>query len=73
MQSTHIHRKVNFIFGGSMERMRELAFGNQEVDFESKGGNKLIRRMPEIGSGQEDAWQWHARCALRLSEEKKKM
>ena len=28
---------VNFIFGGSTERMRELAFGNQKVDFESKG------------------------------------
>ena len=26
---------VNFIFGGSTERMRELAFGNQKVDFES--------------------------------------
>ena len=31
---------VNFIFGGSTERMRELAFGNQKVDFESKGGNR---------------------------------
>ena len=37
---------VNFIFGGSTDRMRELAFGNQEVDFESKGGNGHVRRMP---------------------------
>lgn len=55
-----------------MERMRELAFGNLEVDFKSKAGNKRIRRMPEIGSGQEDAWQWHARCALRPSEEERR-
>ena len=39
---------VNFIFGGSTDRMRELAFGNQEVDFESKSGNEHIKRMPEI-------------------------
>lgn len=25
-----------------------------------------------IGSGQEDAWQWHAKCALRPSEEERR-
>ncbi len=30
---------VNIIFGGSADRMRELAFGSQEVDFESRSGN----------------------------------
>ena len=45
---------VNFIFGGSTDRMRELAFGNQEVDFESKKGNEHIRRMPEIEEWAKD-------------------
>ena len=49
---------VNFIFGGSTERMRELAFGNQEVDFESKGGNEHIRRMPEIEKWAQDIYRF---------------
>lgn len=51
---------VNFIFGGSTERMRELAFGNQEVDFESKGGNEHIRRMPEIEKWAQDIYRFVA-------------
>ena len=51
---------VNFIFGGSTERMRELAFGNQEVDFESKGGNGQIRRMPEIEKWAADIYRFVA-------------
>ena len=39
---------VNIIFGGSRERMRELAFGNQEVDFDKGADNDAIRRKPEI-------------------------
>ena len=51
---------VNFIFGGSTERMRELAFGNQEVDFESKKGNEHIRRMPEIEEWAKDIYRFVA-------------
>ena len=51
---------VNFIFGGSTERMRELAFGNQNVDFESKGGNEHIRRMPEIEKWAQDIYRFVA-------------
>ena len=51
---------VNFIFGGSTERMRELAFGNQKVDFESKDGNEHIRRMPEIEKWAQDIYNFVA-------------
>ena len=51
---------VNFIFGGSTERMRELAFGNQEVDFDSKNGNGHIRRMPEIEQWAKDIYRFVA-------------
>lgn len=49
---------VNFIFGGSTDRMRELAFGNQVVDFESKGGNEHVRRMPEIEEWARDIYRF---------------
>lgn len=51
---------VNFIFGGSTDRMRELAFGNQVVDFESKGGNEHVRRMPEIEEWARDIYRFVA-------------
>lgn len=51
---------VNFIFGGSTERMRELAFGDQKVDFESKEGNEHIRRMPEIEQWAADIYRFVA-------------
>ena len=72
---------VNFIFGGSTERMRELAFGNQEVDFESKKGNEHIRRMPEIEEWAKDIISFivhcdeknpHVHCALLPIDEEKK-
>lgn len=51
---------VNFIFGGSTDRMRELAFGTQQVDFESKSGNEHIRRMPEIEQWAKDIYDFVA-------------
>lgn len=39
---------VNFIFGGSRERMHELAFGTQKVDFEKDADNTHIKRMSDI-------------------------
>ena len=52
---------VNIIFGGSTDRMRELAFGSQEVDFESKGGNEHIKRMSEIEQWAKDIYDFVAR------------
>lgn len=51
---------VNFIFGGSTDRMRELVFGNQVVGFESKGGNEHVRRMPEIEEWARDIYRFVA-------------
>ncbi|MCQ2221454.1 MAG: plasmid recombination protein [Prevotella sp.] len=47
---------ASFIFGGSPERMREMAFGNQKVDFENPGGNGHIKRMPEIEQWARDIY-----------------
>lgn len=49
---------VNFIFGGSRERMRELAFGNQEVDFTSGADNSSIQRKPEIEQWAKDIYDF---------------
>lgn len=51
---------VNFIFGGSTERMRELAFGTQQVDFESKSGNEHVCRKPEIEEWAKDIYRFVA-------------
>ena len=46
----------HFIFGGSTERMRELAFGNQTVDFENHGVNGGVKRMPDIENWAKDIY-----------------
>ena len=51
---------VNIIFGGSTDRMRELAFGTQQVDFDSKDGNGHIKRMPEIEEWARDIYDFVA-------------
>jgi hypothetical protein len=51
---------VNIIFGGSTERMREMAFGEQEVDFDSKEGNSHIKRMPDIENWAKDIYDFVA-------------
>lgn len=51
---------VNFIFGGSTDRMRELAFGSQMVDYESKSGNEEVKRMPEIEQWAKDIYDFVA-------------
>lgn len=47
---------VNIIFGGSTERMRELAFGSQEVDFDNHSENSHVKRMPEIEQWARDIY-----------------
>lgn len=39
---------VNFIFGGSRERMHEIAFGDQHVDLNKDADNSRIKRHPDI-------------------------
>ena len=49
---------AQFIFGGSTERMRELAFGNQAVDFENHGVNGGVKRMPDIENWAKDIYDF---------------
>lgn len=47
---------VNFILGGNREVMRNLAFGNQKVDWEHGADNTSLERMPEIEAWAKDAY-----------------
>lgn len=47
---------VNFILGGNREVMRNLAFGNQKVDWEHGADNTALKRMPEIETWAKDAY-----------------
>ena len=49
---------VNFIFGGSRERMRELAFGNQEVNFDKGSDNSGVTRKAEIEEWAKDVYSF---------------
>lgn len=47
---------ANFILGGNREVMRNLAFGNQKVDWELGADNSGLKRMPEIEAWAKDAY-----------------
>ena len=47
---------ANFILGGNREVMRNLAFGNQKVDWEHGADNLDLKRMPEIEAWAKDAY-----------------
>ena len=47
---------ANFILGGNREVMRNLAFGNQKVDWEHGADNSDLKRMPEIEAWAKDAY-----------------
>lgn len=47
---------VNIIFGGSRERMQELAFGKQTVDFDKGADNSRVVRKPEIEQWAQDVY-----------------
>ena len=49
---------VNIIFGGSRERMRELAFGTQQVDFEKGADNTRIKRKSDIERWAKDVYSF---------------
>lgn len=52
---------INFMLGGDRERMRELAFGNQEVNWEKGKDNSHIMRRPEIEAWAKDAYDFMCR------------
>ena len=60
-ENPNIRTAVQFVFSGSHDRMTELAFGSQEVDFEAKRGNENVKRMPEIEQWAKDIYDFVAR------------
>lgn len=52
---------VNIIFGGSRERMHELAFGTQQVDFEEGADNSRIKRKEDIERWAKDVYSFVSR------------
>jgi uncharacterized coiled-coil protein SlyX len=52
---------VNFIFGGSRERMHEIAFGDQKVNLNKDADNSNIERKPEIEQWAMDVYNFVAR------------
>ena len=49
---------VNFIFGGTRERMHEIAFGNQKVDITQGADNSHIKRSPDIERWAQDMYRF---------------
>lgn len=49
---------VNFIFGGSRERMTELAFGNQKVDLTHGANNSHLHRCKDIEDWAKDVYRF---------------
>lgn len=47
---------ANFILGGNREVMRNLAFGNQKVDWEHGADNTELKRMSDIEAWAKDAY-----------------
>ena len=51
---------VNFIFGGSRERMNELAFGNQPLDLTLGADNSSLHRCKDIEEWAKDVYRFVA-------------
>lgn len=52
---------ANFIFGGSRERMHELAYGDQKVNLRHNADNSQVERRPEIETWAKDVYDFVAR------------
>lgn len=52
---------VNIILGGSTERMRELAFGDQQVNYERGADNSEVTRKPAIEQWAVDIYRFMAK------------
>ncbi|MGM9726936.1 MAG: MobV family relaxase [Prevotella sp.] len=51
---------VNFIFGGSRDRMTELAFGDQEIDLTHGADNSHLHRCKDIEEWAKDVYRFVA-------------
>ncbi len=60
MKEPYYRTVVNVILGGGRERMRELAFGNQKVDFEKDADNSGITRCKNIEQWACDMYKFAA-------------
>lgn len=54
----NIRIAAKFIFGGSRERMHELAFGNQKVDLAKGADNSHIKRCKDIEGWAQDIYRF---------------
>ena len=57
---------AKFIFGGNHDRMLEMAFGDQTVNWEKDADNSHLRRCEEIEHWAKDVYNW---CARRYGQE----
>lgn len=58
---------MDFVIGGQRERLREMAFGNQVVNFEnSDKRNSYVKRCDEIERWAMDTYKW---AAIKYGEE----
>lgn len=60
MKEPYYRTVVNVILGGGRERMRELAFGDQKVDFEKDADNSGITRCKDIEQWACDMYKFAA-------------
>ena len=58
LDEPHFRTVVNFIFGGSRERMQEIAFGNQTVNFDKGADNSHIERSKDIEKWAKDVYSF---------------
>lgn len=56
LQEPRFRTVANFIFGGSRDRMLELAFGNQTVDFDKSADNSHLQRQDDIERWAQDVY-----------------
>lgn len=52
---------VNFILGGSRERMHEIAFGSQKVDLREGADNSHVRRTKDIEQWSKEMYDFFAK------------
>ena len=60
MKEPYYRTVVNVIMGGGRERMRELAFGDQKVNFERGADNSGIIRCKDIEQWASDMYRFAA-------------
>lgn len=53
---------MDFVIGGSQEKMREMAFGDQQIDFEKPDKkHSSVKRMDDIEKWAMDTYRWAAK------------